>query len=351
MIGFPRPRGARAAILVALPVLIALIAPAAALAQRAQAASCPQGDAGTVQVGFEGIVVDEESDVPLPGAVVRLRYEEAEDLETPPEQTAQTDQDGRYRFCGLEAFRTVRVRASYLLHRGEERELDLERPRDLRLEVDLGNPAFIVFTIADQSTGAPVEGASVELAPIPIGGITDSLGRAAFRAIPPGEYDLTVRHIAYADREEHISLKQEQYAELRVELQTQAIALEPIEVKVTGRDPWLLANGFYERREAIGDDGYFGTWEELRRYTMISTLFQFKRELSIRFARNPFILLNGRPASRLGYTSASQLREIPYSRIRGIEAYSCSDAPDDLMIRIRADVPLGDCNLIAIWTR
>jgi len=337
------------------PLTVVLLAgcalPAGLAAQRAAPASCPQGDAGTVQVGFEGIVVDEETGVPLPGAIVRLRYEEAEGLETPLEQTANTDQEGRYRFCGLEAFRTVRVRASYLLRRGRERELDLERPRDLELEVDLGNPAFIVFTVADQSTGAPIEGASVELAPIPVGGITDSLGRATFRAIPPGEYDLTVRHIAFADREEHISLREEQFSELRVELQTQAIALEPLEVTVTGRDPWLLANGFYERQETIGDDGYFGTWEELRRYTMISTLFEYKRELSIRFRRRPFILLNGRPASRLGYTSPAQLREIPYSRIRGIEAYSCSDAPDELMIRIRADVPLGDCNLIAIWTR
>lgn len=332
-------------------LLAALALPPAILAQRAAPASCPQGDGDRVVVGFEGIVVDEESGVPLPGAIVRLRYEEAEGRETPPEVTSQTDQDGRYRFCALEAFRTVRVRATYLLHRGDERELDLERPSDLELEVDLGNPAFIVFTIADQATGAPVEGASVELSPIPVGGITDSLGRATFRAIPPGDYDLTVRHIAYADRAEEISLREEQYSEMRVELQTQAIAVEPIEVRITGRDPYLLDNGFYEREQMIGEDGWFGTQAEIRQYTMISTLFRFKRELSVRFARRQFILLNGRPASRLGYTSARQMRDFPYSRIRGIEAYSCSDAPDELMIRIRADVPLGDCNLIAIWTR
>ena len=335
----------------ATALLVGLVLPPAALAQRAAPASCPQGDGDQVVVGFEGIVVDEESGVPLPGAIVRLRYEDAGGRETPPEVTAQTDQDGRYRFCGLEAFRTVRVRATYLLQRGDERELDLERPRDLELEVDLGNPAFIVFTIADQATGAPIEGASVELSPIPVGGITDSLGRATFRAIPPGEYDLTVRHIAYSDRTDEISLREEQYSELRVELRTQAIAVEPLEVRVTGRDPYLLDNGFYEREQIIGENGWFGTQEELRQYTMISTLFRFRRELSVRFARRQFLLINGRPASRLGYSSAAQLREIPYSRIRGIEAYSCSDAPDELMIRIRAEVPIGDCNLIAIWTR
>lgn len=334
-----------------LAALTALCVPGGLLAQRAGLGSCPTGDAGSVQVGFEGIVIDDESEIPLPGAIVRLVYEDEAGLPSLPDVTTTSDERGRYRFCQLEAFRRVKVRATYLLRRGKERRLELERPQDLELKVDLGDPAFIVFTIVDADDGAPVEGATVELSPIPVAGVTNQYGRATFRAIPPGDYELTVQHIAYAERTELISLEEEQLAELRVELRTQAIALAPLEVQITGRDPYLLDNGFYERKLSIGEDGYFGTYEEIQSYTMLRTLFQFKKELSIRFARNQFVLLNGRPMSRLGFTSVGELSELPYSRIRGVEAYSCSDAPDALMIRIRADVPIGDCNLIAIWTR
>ena len=327
------------------------LAPASLAAQRAAAGTCPVGDPGQVVVGFEGIVVDEESEVALPGAVVRLEYEPEEGRETPESVTARTDEAGRYRFCELEAFREVRVSATYLLRRGEERKVRLERPRDVELVVDLGNPAFIVFTIVDAVTGGPVAGATIELAPLPVGGITDSQGRAAFRALPPGDYELSVRHIAFSDRTEQISLGEEQFAELRVELVTQAIAVAPLEVQITGRDPYLLQTGFYERELQLGEDGWFATKPDIEPYRMFRTLFEFKRELSIRFHRNQIVLINGRPMSRLGFNSVRELNELPYSRVRGIEAYSCSDAPDDLMIYIRMDVPIGDCNLIVIWTR
>ncbi|MDX1396282.1 MAG: carboxypeptidase regulatory-like domain-containing protein [Gemmatimonadota bacterium] len=339
----PRRMAAAAAIVAGLAM------PGAGHAQRATLGSCPTGDAGTVQVGFEGVVIDDESEVGLPAAVVRLRYEEADGLPDLEDVTTTTDDQGRYRFCGLEAFRRARVSATYLLRRGDEERVDLERPESVELKIDLGDPAFIVFTVADQGTGQPVEGATVDLSPIPVGGITNEHGRVAFRAIPPGDYELTVRHIGYAERVEPISLDEEQLAEMRIELQTQAIALEPIEVQVTGRDPYLLTNGFYERKLSM--EGYFGTYEEIRTYTDIRTLFRFRRELSIRYSRNRFVLLNGRPMSRLGFDTVGELSELPFSRVRGVEAYSCSDAPDELMIQIRADVPIGDCNLIAIWTR
>ncbi|MDH3734261.1 MAG: carboxypeptidase-like regulatory domain-containing protein [Gemmatimonadota bacterium] len=328
-----------------------LVFPGGTAAQRAGLGTCPTADAGSVVVGFEGVVRDDESEIALPGAIVRLEYEDGDALPALEDVVVTTDENGNYRFCGLQAFRTARVRASYLLHRGKERKIDLERPQDLDLVVDLGDPAFIVFTFADADTGEPVEGATVELSPIPVGGITNEYGRATFRAIPPGNYEMTVRHLAYGEQTEQLSLDQEQFAEIRIELRVQAIALAPLEVQITGRDPWLLDNGFYEREITLGDDGYFGTWEEIQTYTMIPTLFQFKRELSIRFARRQFVLINGRPMNRLGYTSPSELREIPYRRIRGIEAYACSDAPDEIMIQIAHDMPIGDCNLIAIWTR
>lgn len=302
-----------------------------------------------LELGIEGVVRDEESEVPLPGATVVIRYESQRGLPTPEDVTVEADQDGRYQVCGLEAFRKIRIRASYSVRRGKERKIELDRPKFVDLEVDLGDAAFLIFSVVAAEDGRPVRGARLEFSPLPIGGITDSLGRVAFRAIPPGTYGLTVRHIAYAPRDEEISVASEQAAEYRIELVTQAIAVETLEITVTGRDPYLLTSGFYERREAI--EGYFGTYPEIKHYQMFRTLFQFNRDLSIRYSRNRIVLLNGRPASRLGYNSVRELNEINFDRVRGIEAYSCSDAPPELLRWIPIGRGLGDCTLLAIWTR
>lgn len=310
---------------------------------------CDAGTGGSLLVGLAGMVRDEESEVPLPGATVVIRFDDAPGRETPAEVTVQADDEGYYEACGLEAFHRIRVRATYSARRGDERRLELERSQHLDLEVDMGDAAFLVFSVVAQDDSRPVEGARVELSPLPVAGVTDSLGRVAFRAVPPGDYGLHVEHIAFAPRDEEIDVGSDQMAEFRVELITQAIALEPIEVRVTGRDPYLLTSGFYERAATI--DGYFGTAEEIESYRMMRTLFQFKPELSIRFRRRPFILLDGRPARRLGFETIGELNEIKFSRVRGIEAYSCSDAPPSLLSQLDIELPIGDCNLIAIWTR
>ncbi len=311
---------------------------------------CEQMGRSELEVGIEGIVRDDESKVPLPGASVLIRYEAKDGLPTPDEVVVEADADGRYQACGLEAFREVRIRATYTVRRGKERKIDLEGPEFVDLEVDMGDAAFLVFSIVAAEDGRPVAGARIDFVPIPVSGISDSLGRITFRAIPPGTYGMTVRHIAFAPREEELSVLSDQTAEFRIELITQAIAVAPLEVQITGRDPYLLTSGFYDRRETI-DDSYFATYPEIERYQMFRTLFEFKRELAIRFRRNAIVLLNGRPASRLGFNSVRSLNEISFKRVRGIEAYLCSDAPPELRRWLPLGTPLTNCNLIAIWTR
>lgn len=330
-----------------LAVLSLALAPPRAVTGQAQALeACPAGDPGRVQVNLGGVVRDRESGVRLPGAAVRLSYDELEGEDTPQDRTTRTDRQGRFRLCGLDAFRAATVRATYNLRRGRERDVSLERDERLELEVDLGDSAFLVFSVVEAETGRPVQDATVSLAPIPLSGITDSLGRVAFDRVPPGDYDLAVRHIAYAPRDDAVTVHEDQNAELRLELVTQAIAVEPLEVRITGRDPYLLTSGFYERREAI--DGFFGTAEEISSYTTANLLFRFNRALSVRYRRNRTILINGRPLSR----TAIRLNEIPYRDIRGIEAYPCTEAPPRLMLAIPAiDRPSGDCNIVAIWVR
>ena len=280
---------------------------------------CEQLGNANLEVGIDGIVRDEESNVPLPGATVTIRYESERGMATPEDVSVETDENGRYHACGLVAFREARVRAVYRSQRGKERRVDLDRSRFVELEVDLGDAAFLVFSVVAAESQRPVAGASITFSPLAISGVTDSLGRVALRRVPPGTYGLHVQHIAYTPLDTEINVLTDQTAEFQVQLSTRAIALAPIEVRVTGRDPYLLTSGFYDRRLSM-DDGYFATYPEIDNYIHLGQVFQFKRELSIKYRRRQLILLNGRPANRLGI-HLGNLRELRFShraRDRGI---------------------------------
>ena len=309
---------------------------------------CRQLGQAELEVGIEGTIRDDESEIPLPGATVVIRYEAERGLTTPEDVRVEADERGRYQACGLEAFREIRVRPNYRSRRGKERKVELDRSQFVDLEVDMGDAAFVVFSVVNAADGRPVASAQIDFSPLPISGITDTLGRVAFRSIPPLTYGLRVAHIGYAPLETEINVLTDQSAEFRVELNTRAIALAPIEVRVTGRDPFLLTSGFYDRRQSI-DEGYFATYPEIDQFIHLGQVFQFKRELSIRYRRNQLILLNGRPASRLGFNRRN-LGELKFDTVRGIEAYRCSEAPPEIMNQVPNTMLLTDCNLIAIWT-
>ncbi|WP_420449222.1 carboxypeptidase regulatory-like domain-containing protein [Candidatus Palauibacter sp.] len=309
---------------------------------------CRQLGNAELEVGIEGIIRDDESRTPLPGASVLMRYEAERGLPTPDDVRVEADERGRYQACGLEAFREIRVRPNYRSRRGKERKIELDRSQFVDLEVDMGDAGFVVFSVVSAHDRRPVVGAAVDLSPLPLSGVTDSLGRVAFRSIPPLTYGLRVTHFGFTPLESEVNVLTDESAEFRVELNTQAVAVAPIEVRVTGRDAWLVTNGFYERRGSI-DEGYFATYPEIDEFTHLGQVFQFKRELSIKYRRRQLILLNGRPASRLGL-NARNLSELKFDTVRGIEAYRCSEAPPEIMNQLPNTMLLTDCNLVAIWT-
>jgi hypothetical protein len=318
-------------------------------------AECPPSEFSRVVVPLTGIVRDRRADAPLPGARVTLRYRDERGSLVGEAVETLSDEDGRYLLCNLTAFVEASVTPFYVGIEGEETRVRLDRPQEIDLEVDLGKAAYLVFSVVSAETGAPVPGASVQLTPIPLGGVTDSLGRVGLRHVPPGSYGLEVRHIAFATREDSLEVAADQLSEIRVDLTTQVLAVEPLRVTITGRDPVLLERGFYERKAGI-EGGYFANHEEIVPYTMFRTLLQFNRDLMVTYARGRVFLLDGRPIRRLGYDDPSQLNEISFNRIRGIEAFPCHEAPNWLWNQLLpediADLPMGgDCNLILIWTR
>jgi len=86
----------------------------------------------------------------------------------------------------------------------QAREL-LPRPLpEVSTQLAAGDVAGFVL---DSTTGVPISNVSIEVRrdssgrfvslPVPIGTITDSLGRFHLRRVPPGSYALTARFIAY----------------------------------------------------------------------------------------------------------------------------------------------------------
>jgi hypothetical protein len=322
-------------------------------ANRPLGAECPPSESSRIVVPLTGIVRDRRADAPLPDARVALRYRDERRAVRGEAVETLSDEDGRYLLCNLTAFSEATVTPFYVGIEGEETRVRLDRAQEIDLEVDLGESAYLVFSVVSAETGAPVQGASVRLSPIPLGGVTDSLGRVGLRHVPPGSYGLEVRHIAFATQEDSLEIAADQLSEIRVDLTTQVLAVEPLRVTITGRDPVLIERGFYERKAAI-EEGYFGTHEEIVPYTMFRTLFRFRREFVTRYDRGRVYLLDGRPITRLGY-DASSLNEIAFRRVRGVEAFPCVEAPPRLWNQLLLEDLIGlatdECTLVLIWTR
>jgi hypothetical protein len=225
-------------------------------------------------------------------------------------------------------------------------------PVAVRPGAALQENASVDLVVISVTAGAeePVEGALVEFVDLGRAGLTDQNGRAAFRRLPVGPHRFVVRHIGFEEREGVLEISSGSEREYRVQVEPRAIAVEPLTVTVTGRDPYLVQAGFYDRAASI-DPGYFATLEEIEHYQTFETLFKFQRELTVRYHRPLVVLLNGTPASRRGYRSPRDLDEFDFGAVRGIEAYACADAPPEIMKWIPIEMGLTRCNVIAIWTR
>ena len=107
-------------------------------------------------------------------------------------------------------------------------------------------------TIADDGTGAPVEGATVRLADSAGSAretITGPDGAFTFAQVAPGAYTLGVRRLGYEVLSIPLEIGPGAPPQLDVRLQPRAIPLDPLEVGVEGRAPRLVESGFYDRME------------------------------------------------------------------------------------------------------
>ena len=55
--------------------------------------------------------------------------------------------------------------------------------------------------ILDEQNKEPLVGATLEVDGLPLGAVTDSLGRATLEGIPDGEHELVIRFLGYRSKE------------------------------------------------------------------------------------------------------------------------------------------------------
>lgn len=218
-----------------------------------------------------GRVRDRFSDVPVPGAGIRIAPAEAG---AGPALTAAADVTGTFRFCEVPAGPEYRMTAEAFGKAGDPRRLVLAEPgRILALDapVDLGIRASVRGRVREGERGPLVSGAEVLLdGPERRRVISDGGGRFQVEELPPGSYRVRVEHLAYRAVDARIEVPSDGStvtAELRV--LPDAIPLAPIHVEVERRSPRLDQVGFYDRMRS--GFGSFIDREQIERRHFVRT--------------------------------------------------------------------------------
>lgn len=251
---------------------------------------------------LSGVVRDRTSGRPIPGATVRVEWQEV--VRTEPRVQARdrffevrADAGGRYAACGIPLDEAVSVHASFLEVRGkvvevgfpvEEhrvQDLDVELPpglfsSGLEARSTVGNIGSqgVQGVLVDPRSRTPVRSAEVSLrnpsGSVLVTGVTDPRGFFRLEAPTPGSYLFSGRALGYADvKDQPVDVTRGKLTVLEVEMAAAALELVPLVVTAEARSFHLEREGFYER-EATGF-GIFMKPEllEKRRPRKVSDLF------------------------------------------------------------------------------
>lgn len=236
-------------------------------------------------------------------------------------------------------------------------QLSATRTRtDLRLQ--LGAPADVSLRVVDGTTGRPVPSARLELDPSAVSGWSDSRGRAEVRGLPPGRYALTVDHASFRTRTDTVYISEGRHARVTVEVVPEAVEMKPLEVSVDSRSPYLVDEGFYERRRSNG--GYFMTPDSIanRDFAQVN---HFWFVPGIRLRQPPSgctaiyvdgiqgIIAEEAPGGRVSYRTRTNLSELRASQVIAIEAFRRGEAPKRFPNYLWFVDP--DCQVVALWTQ
>ena len=189
---------------------------------------------GTGGTSIGGIVTDALTGVPLPGARVSALGDHVGVLQR-RRQVAEvrTGNAGEFRLCNLDASEQLTV--TVLFGANEAIPVDIGSPgtQIVDVTIHISDPVSISGSVADYGTGAPIEGARVQLVGTEYDARTDSAGRFGFTGVPPGKQVIQTDQLGYATRTDSLTAFSKEALGLEILLSTEAIVLEPL--VVTGR--------------------------------------------------------------------------------------------------------------------
>ena len=293
-------------------------------------------------------VLDESGSIVLPGAVVVLRWTDAERM---PVREA-TNADGRLRLCVPRDATEAVVWAEFgdhssgqaapaVLVSGEEREVRLR----ILSSVPSGR---LIGRLVDRETGRPVATAAVSVVGRPAESASDRQGLFRLTGVPVGRHELRVRRLGYAPLRHVVDVTSGRTTELEVGLVREPVELEPLVVSTT-RSRRLEIKGFYERKhwgELLGL-GAFYTAEDIERRNPLRISHMIEELPSIRRG-----LHNARAGCRLSvYLDNIRVGSdldafvLPIE-VAGVEVYK---GPASLPAEFGGSD--SRCGVVAVWTK
>ena len=267
-------------------------------------AGCREEEQGEGTAALTGTVTDAASGAPIPGARVRMEWQEVESVE--PVVRAQdrwlevrTDGEGRYVACGVPTDEVITVRASFLEWESEavEQGFSEEERRVLDVAMDLppgllsdgpravgSGEAYgaqgVQGTLVEPGSGEPVRSAEVVVrdatGEVTGSAVTDHRGFFRIQTPVPGRYLLSAQALGFTElAAQPVEVPSGKLAVVEVQMAPAALKLEPLVVRVEPRAFHLELEGFYEREAKGLDNGIFFTPEDLekRRPRRLSDLF------------------------------------------------------------------------------
>lgn len=217
---------------------------------------CTEGS-GSTSTMIAGSIIDTESGLPMPNALVYASWEEAEGVVRRIETRA--DEAGAYVICGVPAEVPIAVVADFLVNESL-RTLVTAVEGEVELWDFLVGPTQAVEmrgVVTDAVSEQPIRDALVTLVGTNQLMQTNSKGEFAFEELDPGEYAIKVSHIAYGTEEEEILLQPGALSTADIRLNSTAIDLPALTVTVEAEELNIgyFETDFLDRRDRLQRQG------------------------------------------------------------------------------------------------
>jgi protocatechuate 3,4-dioxygenase beta subunit len=227
---------------------------------------------------LSGIVSDRTRGTPIPGATVRVEWQEVERMTPPVRVTNQwfdvlTDENGRYTACTIPIDEIVHIRASLLTYRSDPAEVEFAEAAHRALDLTIDLPAAVAAArsevsgrameygeqgiqgiLTERGSGSRVQDAEITVrslsGEVVASGVTNERGVFRLATPTPGRYLLSAETLGYGPLEgEAIDVSLGQLTVLEIQMVPEAVALEPLVATAEPRAYHLEVEGFYRRME------------------------------------------------------------------------------------------------------